>query len=244
MLKIGEVAKRTGLSVRALRHDEELGLLRPASRNDGGQRIYGARELARLQQIVSLRQLGFGLSGIRAMLAGPEPDPLDVLESHLAQIEARIDAWSRLRDRLTSIARQMRAGESRSLNDLLETLEMMAMAEKYYTQEQLERLARRRDEVGEDRVKEVEAEWPRLIDEVIAAIDAGVSANDPRARALAERWMGLVREFSGGNREIEGVIQRVWEQDGERLVEQHGMNPRMMECADYINRALAAFAPE
>ena len=52
--------------------------------------------------------------------------------------------------------------------------------------------------------------------------------------------MGLVQESSGGNREIESALQRVWDEDSGRLIEQHGMNPRMMACAAYVNEALAA----
>ena len=57
-IKVGEVAKRTGLSVRTLHHYDEIGLLSPSRRTASGHRLYGAGELARLQQIKSLRQLG------------------------------------------------------------------------------------------------------------------------------------------------------------------------------------------
>jgi DNA-binding transcriptional MerR regulator len=243
-IKIGEVARRTGLTVRTLRHYEEIGLLPPPARNEGGQRQYGVDEIERLQRIVALRQLDLGLEEIRTLLQRPETTAQGVLEMHLERVEERIAAWTRLRERLRSLTLALQAGESMSVDQLLETLEMMTMVEKHYTPEQLEWLALRRGEVGEERIKQVEAEWPRLIDEVVAAIDAGVSPNDPRAKALAERWMGLVREFSGGNLEIEGAVQRVWEQEGEHIVQQHGMNPRMMECAEFVNKALASSSAE
>lgn len=238
-IKIGEVARRTGLTVRTLRHYEEIGLLPRPARNEGGQRQYGADEIERLQRIVALRQLGLGLEEIRVLLLRPETTALSVLEMHILRIEERIAAWTRLRERLRSLVLVHQAGESMSVDQLLETLEMMTMVEKHYTPEQLELLAQRREEVGEERIKQVEAEWPRLIEEMVAAIDAGVTPTDPRAKALAERWMGLVQEFSGGNREIEGAVKRVWEQEGEQIVQQHGMNPRMMECAEFVNQALS-----
>lgn len=238
-LKIGEVARRTGLTVRALRHYDELGLLTPRVRSDGGQRLYGAAELERLQRIVSLRQLGFGLEEIGRLLDRPDLSAVDVVELHLARIDAQIGNLTRLRQRLRVVADQLRDGKASSVDGLLETVEAMTMVEKHYTPEQLEWLAKRREEVGEQRIKEVEAAWPRLIDEVVAAIDAGIPPGDPRARALAERWMGLVREFSGGNQEIERTAKRVWETDGAHVAEQHGMNPRIMECFAYVNRALA-----
>lgn len=239
-MNIGEVAKRTGLTVRALRHYEELGLLRPPRRSEGGQRRYGPPELERLRRIVALRQLGFGLAEIGAMLDRPDGSPLAVLDAHVARIETQLATLIRLRDRLRGIAEQIRSGESETTSELLDTLEIMMMVERHYTPEQLDWLAQRSEEVGEDRIKQVEAEWTRLIDEVAAAIDAGIPANDPRAGTLAERWMGLVAEFSGGDRGIESAVQRVWDEDGDRLIEQHGLNPRMMECSAYVNEALTA----
>jgi DNA-binding transcriptional MerR regulator len=237
-LKIGEVARRSGLTVRTLRHYEAMGLLKPSARSEGGQRLYGTAELERLQQIVSLRQLGFGLEEIRALLHRPEMSALEVVELHLSRIDERIADLARLQHRLRLVANQLRSGGDSSVDDLLETVEMMTMVEKHYSSEQLEWLARRREEVGETRIKEVEAEWPKLIDEVANAIDRGLRPHDPEAQALAARWMELVREFSGGNQAIEGVVKRVWEAEGEQIVQQHGMNPRMTECMAYINQAL------
>lgn len=54
-MKVGELARRTGLSVRTLHHYDDIGLLTPAGRTPSGHRIYGMAEVRRLQQIASLR---------------------------------------------------------------------------------------------------------------------------------------------------------------------------------------------
>jgi len=219
-----------------------MGLLNPGARSEGGQRLYVAPELERLQQIVSLRQLGFGLDEIRTLLHRPEMSALEVVELHLSRVDERIADLTTLQHRLRLVSNQLRRGESTSFDVVSETVEMMTMVEKHYSPEQLEWLQRRREEVGETRIQEVEAEWPQLIDEVVAAIDRGIPPGDPHAQALARRWTELVREFTGSNQEIEGAVQRVWEVDGEQLVQQHGLNPRMSECAAYISQALAGSA--
>ena len=67
-LKVGELARRTGLTVRTLHHYDAIGLLRPSGRTDSahgsGHRLYTAADVARLQQILSLKHLGFGLEQI------------------------------------------------------------------------------------------------------------------------------------------------------------------------------------
>jgi DNA-binding transcriptional MerR regulator len=59
--KVGELAERTGVSVRTLHHYDEIGLLSPPWRTEVGHRLYSVRDILRLQQIRSLRALGFGL---------------------------------------------------------------------------------------------------------------------------------------------------------------------------------------
>src|SRR4029077_11287332 len=69
LLKINEVAAETGLTTRAIRYYEEIGLLAPAARSDGDYRLYDASDLDRLQFIRSLRDdAGFSLSQIGQLL--------------------------------------------------------------------------------------------------------------------------------------------------------------------------------
>jgi MerR family transcriptional regulator, thiopeptide resistance regulator len=68
MWKIGELARRTGLTVRTLHHYDEIGLLSPVERSGGGHRVYGEADVQRLYRIVSLRSLGFPLEAIAAAL--------------------------------------------------------------------------------------------------------------------------------------------------------------------------------
>ena len=62
---IGELADEAGVSVRALRHYDHVGLLVPESRSFGGHRRYSEGDVERLYRIVALRRLGFGLATSR-----------------------------------------------------------------------------------------------------------------------------------------------------------------------------------
>ena len=70
--KVGELARRTGLSVRTLHYYDEIGLLSPSQRTDGNHRLYDAVDVVRLQKIKSLRALGFSLREIRESLDRPD----------------------------------------------------------------------------------------------------------------------------------------------------------------------------
>ncbi len=71
-MKVGALAKRTGLTVRTLHHYDEIGLLSPSRRTRSGHRLYGDEELSRLQQIASLKHLGLPLEEIRECLTRSE----------------------------------------------------------------------------------------------------------------------------------------------------------------------------
>src|SRR5256885_13714858 len=90
-LKVGELARRTGLTVRTLHHYDEIGLLRPSLHTGSGHRLYAAADVARLQQVVSLRQLGFSLEEIGACLTRPDFSPLKVIDLHLARLREQIE---------------------------------------------------------------------------------------------------------------------------------------------------------
>src|SRR5207253_3491412 len=83
-LKVGELARRTGLTIRTLHHYDEIGLLKPSLHTESGHRLYTADDVARLQQIVSLRQLGFALEEVKGCLDRSDFSPLEVIRLHVA----------------------------------------------------------------------------------------------------------------------------------------------------------------
>ncbi|BBL80463.1 hypothetical protein RxyAA322_23170 [Rubrobacter xylanophilus] len=91
-LTIGEAARLLGMTPRAIRHYERLGLLEEPKRSAAGYRLYGARELLRLRRIKRLRELGLPLRRIGGLLEGPEDVAglRPVLETLLGEVESRI----------------------------------------------------------------------------------------------------------------------------------------------------------
>lgn len=100
--KIGYVSGIARVTVRALRHYDELGLVRPSGRSRSGYRLYTDRDLERLQQVLFYRALGFSLEDIGRALADPGFDRRAALVAHrtrLVENAARAQALVRLVDR-------------------------------------------------------------------------------------------------------------------------------------------------
>jgi DNA-binding transcriptional MerR regulator len=126
--KVGELAKQTGLTVRALHHYDEIGLLSPSRRSASGYRLYDGDDVARLLQILSLRQVGFSLEEIRDSLAKPECSLPRVLELHITRLREGIELQRRLCSRLETVAGRLRSSEAVSVEEFLETMEAMMEA--------------------------------------------------------------------------------------------------------------------
>jgi DNA-binding transcriptional MerR regulator len=231
--KVGELARRTGLTVRTLHHYDQIGLLSPSQRTASGHRVYGERDVVRLQKIVSLRQLGLPLDQIRDWLAKPRRSALHVLELHLGHMREQIEAQQSLCARLESIAGSLRQRERVTMDDFLDTIGAINMYEKYYTPEELQRLEQRRAQVGAQRMREVEQEWPRLIGEVRAEMERGTPPGDARVKKLAQRWMSLVQEFTGGDAQIAAKAKQMYQKEPS-LQQQSGIDAAMFE---YIRKA-------
>ncbi len=114
---------------------------------------------------------------------------------------------------------------------------MSERIEKYYTPEQREQLERRRQELGEERIRAAQEEWPVLMEQVRAEMEAGTDPADERVQRLARRWMELVEEFTGGDSGIRCSVTNMWQQE-ETLMGMDTAN--MREMMGFISRASAA----
>jgi len=96
MLTVKQVAKVSGVSVRALHHYDEIGLLKPASIGRNRYRYYGREELLRLQQILLHRELDIPLGEIAAILDGPDFNQLQALRQQREKLAAEAERYAEL----------------------------------------------------------------------------------------------------------------------------------------------------
>jgi DNA-binding transcriptional MerR regulator len=241
---VGELAERTGLTVRTLHHYDAMGLLSPSGRTDSahgaGHRLYGAGDVARLQQITSLKLLGFSLEQIREYLARSDYDPRQVVRLHLDRVRGQAAELKRLEARLSALADALDRAEVVSADEFLTTIEGMTMIEKYYTPEQMDFLQKRRENADpelEAKIQQGPQMWADLQAEVKAAMDAGVDPAAPRAAELARRWLDLIVGFTGGDPGIFKSLSRMYQnEDTIRGMDVAAMRPMM----DWIDKAMKA----
>lgn len=118
---IGEVARRSGVSARMLRHYESLGLLRPSGRTGSGYREYSGEDIRRIFHIESLRSLGLSLREIGRALDDPGFTPSALVDDLIRQTRERIAAETDLLTRL----RRIDAAEPAGWEDVLQVVAVL-----------------------------------------------------------------------------------------------------------------------
>ena len=126
--QIGELAQETGLSVRALRHYDELGLLTPSERTASGYRRYAEPDVRRLYRIVALRQLGFPLEDIASMLEKGQPDLAQTARRHLGRVEQDLEQLKDLRRRLAPMVEALTRAQEPSIDEFIEATEVTSVS--------------------------------------------------------------------------------------------------------------------
>ena len=239
---MGELAQRTGLTVRTLHHYDAIGLLKPSLHTEAGYRLYTAGDIARLQQVLSLRQLGFSLDEVRECLDRPGFSPLEVIGLHLARLREQIESQRRLCERLDALAAHLRTAGEVSADEFLGTIEEMTMldtlAEKYFTPEQLQAIKEGREQAGPENLNRMQEEWAELIALIRTEMEQGTDPADPKVQELARRWQELLTRSTGGDPGIKEAMKRLWEEQGDDLAAQFGSQYDSRPIWGYIEAAI------
>jgi DNA-binding transcriptional MerR regulator len=210
-----EFANLAGITVRTLHHYDRLGLLKP-QRSEAGYRIYGLRDLQRLEQIVALKFLGIPLTQIKRLL---DRDGLELSEALRMQRRVLEDK-RRLLDGAINAIRDAEAAikpgqqpDASLLKRIIEVIEMQNntdWAKKYYSDDALEKIEQGKQRWSPELQERVTREWTDLFRDVEAALAQGEGPEGKVAQALAARWKQLVEGFTGGDPEVNAGLNRVY----------------------------------
>jgi DNA-binding transcriptional MerR regulator len=237
--RVGELATAAGLTVRALHHFDEIGLVRPAARSSAGHRLYTAADVRRLYRVVALRQLGVPLAEIGEALDGGVHDVEHAVRAQLHQVDDHLVRLRDLRHRLHALLRARAGTGEPTIDQLLQTMEAM-MAASYFTPDQLARLRERHREAGDAGFARWQARWAELAAEVRSHVDAGRDPADPAVQRTAGEWAALMDRMTGGDR---GIMSAMYARIDGKGPEAATRGIVTAEVWEYMKRAFAVGFP-
>jgi DNA-binding transcriptional MerR regulator len=247
---VSRLAKLAGISARTLRYYDGFGLLKPRRVSENGYRVYGAPEVARLQQIMFYRELGVELGEIKRILAAPEFEPLAALNGHLEALKVK-------RGQLDALIRSVEMSVSAMKGEL-----EMTDAEKFecFKQELIDGNEREygaeiRGKYGGGAIdrsnakltgmtKDQFAEIERLTAELNGALKAAFEQGDPagplarNACELHKRWLCLCWEDGAYSKEAHLGITRMYVDDGRFSAYYDKIVPG---CAAFLREAVSVY---
>ncbi len=191
---VGQVSGFAGVTVRTLHHYDRTGLLTPSERSAGGYRLYGDTDLARLQQILFYRELGFALDEIAEILTDPQAHALELLRARRKTLREQIDRLERLVEVADRAMEVQQTGVTLTPRERFEVFGEIAFDLSYATEAEIKWAgsAGHREAMTRAAAHSPE-DWARLMEEaaawrerLLAAFDAHEPADGERARALAD----------------------------------------------------------
>jgi DNA-binding transcriptional MerR regulator len=207
--KVGELAELADVSVRTLHHYEDVGLLVPSERTLAGHRLYDAGDVERLARIVALAELGLSLDEVKRSLDSKTTSPLLLVERHLERARQVLDEQAALCRRLEALQELLREHPT-DLDGLFEIMEVMPMIGKYYTKEQLDQLAERRAQLGDEGMKAAEAAWADVFARIRAEMAKGTDPQAAEVQAIIKDADVLIGQFTGGDPGIAASLNRMY----------------------------------
>ncbi|HEV2352101.1 MAG TPA: MerR family transcriptional regulator [Terriglobia bacterium] len=215
--RAGDFARRAGVTVRTLHHYDRLGLLKPGGRTEAGYRLYAQRDFARLEEIVTLKFIGFSLKQIKELLEGEAFDMTTtlrlqrkIMEEKRRHLELAIQAIKNAERALASRA-SARKPDWEIFRKIIEVINMQQNTEwtrKYYTEEARKELDARK--VPQEVIEQGQRDWAALIQELEAAVKAGRDPASGKAQALAGRWQKLIEGFTGGSPAVAAGLNKLY----------------------------------
>ncbi|MCM3293487.1 MerR family transcriptional regulator [Paenibacillus sp. MER 180] len=147
--KVGDLAKLTGLTLRTLRFYDQIGLFSPSAHSDSGHRLYNQADLSRLQQILSLKELGLSLEEIKSVITGGHFSPLQIVSLQIARLKDTIQMQQKLLAGLESVSDLMLLKQPVTVEDFTKLLEMMKKSQEKVILERWMNWEHRLDQLGD-----------------------------------------------------------------------------------------------
>lgn len=209
--RVQEFAALAGVTVRTLHHYDHIGLLAPSRRTASGHRMYHDHDLLRLQQIQTLKSLGFALDEIRGFLTSPTYDIQRALRLQKAALDRRIAQLHEASDALGAALEHLGAAQPYDWGHAITILRAVADGElqqwirRFYSEEQLRQLS---TEASPEEQRAGERAWMELFQAFQGV--RHLPPEDACVQVLAARVHELVEAFTRGDPERAASLRAMY----------------------------------
>ena len=238
MISIKKVTKLTGITVRTMRYYDQIGLLPPADKTEGGHRLYGEEDIKKLQEIQFLKTLGFSLKEIKEILSEGNHDWSVGLQNQLAYISKEIEKMKEIESTLNGLLNQFTLEEKIDLFNIQRLIHLFQQnsdkRETYRNQifnHDEKKLLAKLPNINRDDPDTLE--WVSLLDQLKKHMHRGISSAE--IQRIIKRIFEKEKEAFGDNEEF---LLKLWEvRKSPEKSEKAGFYQIEQEILDFIEKA-------
>jgi MerR family transcriptional regulator, thiopeptide resistance regulator len=189
---VGELARLTGVTVRALHHYDEIGLVVPSHRTGAGYRLYDDRDVIRLQQVLLFRELGLPLDEIAFAIdeAGTREELLRQHREVLVAKRSRLDAMLAALDTALDALEKGRTMQPDDVKQMFEGFDPSQYEEEAHKRwgdtDAYKESMRRTKSYSKAQWDQIQRDWQKLYADLATLMKAGTPVSDARVQALVE----------------------------------------------------------
>ncbi|AXI09931.1 MerR family transcriptional regulator [Oceanobacillus zhaokaii] len=207
MYTIGQLSKKTSVTVRTLDYYDEIGLLKAISKTDGGHRLYTDEDVMQLQRILALKYMGFSLEKIKLVLEESKQTWQDSLKQQLEMVRQEQMRLKILEQALVGVSYSIEIEghiDWQMIFDIIHLFQnpetAMESYESYLNEEQIKSLFQLNEQLSEAEIKK----WISSIDDIKNNLDLNPKSDN--ARILVENWMKQAESMLGNDEELLGDL--------------------------------------
>ena len=240
-MKINEVSKLTGVTVRTLHYYDEIGLLAPTGVTEAGYRLYDENALFRLAQIMFFKELDFPLEEIKKIMSRPD---FDTQKALLNQKELLMKKRGRLDGLISLVDKTLEGGFNMSFNEFNNTEIEKAKAkyakeakEKYGDTQEYSQFCEKTNKYTKQDWDEVNSKMLIIFKKFADVMDKAPESSE--AQALVKEWQGYISDnfYKCPDEVLQGLGQMYV--NDERFKE--NIDKTKSGLAEYISKAIAAY---
>jgi DNA-binding transcriptional MerR regulator len=215
LYRVAEFARLAGVTVRTLQYYDRIDLLKPAQSTEGGHRLYQRRDLLRLQQILTLKWMGFKLDQVKELLTSPQYDLRTALRMQKAAIDSQIATLQAASDALGHAlnADALEAGlfDSGGVSAVIQAVMTPPEGQwvrDFYSDEAWAGVVTRRMQYAPEEIAQFTRDWQELIDQ-FDELRHWPPDSEP-VQKLAATMAGYLDMFTAGDAETAAGLERMW----------------------------------
>lgn len=238
--RTGEFAQMAGVTIRALRHYDDIGLLHPSVRSESGYRLYSEEDLGRLQHIQTLKFIGLSLDEIQEIIKNNFTSLKRSLQAQRRTLDEKIRHLRKVVQAIEAAEESIQGESKPDWDKIINVVRAIKMEKnmkewtnQFYTEEQQKFLEERAKNYSREQAVADGKKWAVLIEEVKKSLDKDPAS--PEVQDLAARWWDLVSQFTQGDPGLLDGLKKMYSRMDEMPEE---YKPYGADVQEFMTKAL------